>query len=490
MTLTLGNDLTGLVSREIDAAGRRASGLGKSMTTGINEFAPVVDSFLGNSLRDTEIILSTVAKNTGYSVNMLSIANEYMGSISLALQGALTSITSAGQVSADKIPTLQASLNDKIEQVKLLIKTADFDNKALFGGDISDLKVQVALSTTDVISLNIKNLSEGKIFRTSATAAIDSWLIDNGVAGNSAYYNANPGNVPGDIKDNVNLVHTSLTAAANNMTNTELSLAIEGAAVASAAVVTRLGTISPVLQAQLAYGAAYWGDLAAGGGSTVESVLVAGDNNQAAIQIAVRNAIVTGYINGNKKNTIANAVDAAATTAAAGNGAGGQAAIGADVRATFTAAVQGQINLARAGNAAITTALNDSTADEAISAIGNGSVLEELTENLNDNLATSLTTEANRALAHEVINSALTTIRIEQSSISNQKSCVIETTDALRATINVTQEAADSYLKTDYVLTAQEYSETIRTMVAAITSLQAANKIPEAAQRLLEGLAR
>ncbi len=41
-----------------------------------------------------------------------------------------------------------------------------------------------------------------------------------------------------------------------------------------------------------------------------------------------------------------------------------------------------------------------------------------------------------------------------------------------------------------YVLTAQQYSETIRTMVAAITSLQAANKIPEAAQRLIDALAR
>jgi hypothetical protein len=48
----------------------------------------------------------------------------------------------------------------------------------------------------------------------------------------------------------------------------------------------------------------------------------------------------------------------------------------------------------------------------------------------------------------------------------------------------------DLYLKTDYVLTAQLYSETIRTMVAAITSLQAANKIPEAAQRLIDALAK
>ena len=50
-------------------------------------------------------------------------------------------------------------------------------------------------------------------------------------------------------------------------------------------------------------------------------------------------------------------------------------------------------------------------------------------------------------------------------------------------------ESEPLHLKTDYVLTAQQYSETIRTMVAAITSLQAANKIPEAAQRLIDALA-
>jgi len=153
MALTLGNDLTGLVSREVDAAGRRASGLGDSMTTGINKFVPVVDAFLGNSLRDNEVILGAVAKNTAYSVNMLTIANEYMSSVASALQGALTAVGSAGQVSADKIPTLQSSLTDKIDQVKLLIRTGDFDNKSLFAGDVKNLGVQVGLKTDDKLGL-------------------------------------------------------------------------------------------------------------------------------------------------------------------------------------------------------------------------------------------------------------------------------------------------------------------------------------------------
>ena len=89
-----------------------------------------------------------------------------------------------------------------------------------------------------------------------------------------------------------------------------------------------------------------------------------------------------------------------------------------------------------------------------------------------------------------MFTTAINEIRAEQASLRNQKTSLFESVDALRATVNVTQKAADSYLKTDYVLSAQQYSELIRTVVASITALQAANKIPEAAQRLVDALAR
>ena len=61
MTLTLGNDLTGLVSREVAAAESKTIGLGASLTTGNDVFVEVVDAFLGNSLRDGEILLGAIA---------------------------------------------------------------------------------------------------------------------------------------------------------------------------------------------------------------------------------------------------------------------------------------------------------------------------------------------------------------------------------------------------------------------------------------------
>ncbi len=104
-------------------------------------------------------------------------------------------------------------------------------------------------------------------------------------------------------------------------------------------------------------------------------------------------------------------------------------------------------------------------------------------------VATSLATSKDRITALDVFQSAMTNIRGEQARLRTQKTSLFEAIDALRATINVTEKAANTYTKTDYVLTAQQYSEFIRQIVASVTSLQAANKIPEAAQRLISALA-
>ena len=153
MTLTLGNDLTGTVAREVSAASRKSSGLGESLTTGNDKFVEVVDGFLGSSLRDSEIVLGAIAKNTAYSINMLTITDEYLKTVATSLQEGLKTIGSAGPLSADKLAVLQKNLNDKRGQVDLLIKTADFDGKALLGGGAEAVEVQVGLSITDKLTL-------------------------------------------------------------------------------------------------------------------------------------------------------------------------------------------------------------------------------------------------------------------------------------------------------------------------------------------------
>jgi hypothetical protein len=71
--------------------------------------------------------------------------------------------------------------------------------------------------------------------------------------------------------------------------------------------------------------------------------------------------------------------------------------------------------------------------------------------------ATSLATTNSRMLAHDVFLSALTNIRAEQARLRTQENNLMENIDVMRATLNITQKTADSYLHTDYLLTAQEY---------------------------------
>ena len=552
MALTLGNNLTGLVSREVDAAGRRATGLGDSMTTGINKFVPVVDAFLGNSLRDNEIILGAVAKNTSYSVNMLTIANEYMSSIASALQGALTAVSSAGQVSADKIPTLQKSLNDKIEQVNLLIKTADFDNKALFAGDVLDLAVQVGLNTQDTLKANIQDISNEKIFRTSVSSAINEWLTKDSTR--SALYtgDANAAAFDNAVKYNNNLLYAGVTdISANAMTDAEFATAVNTVIVANPALGVFLDSALPLskaaltaenagvtfanadvaqlttliatptvaaTEARLAFVGAAVADNGGGIQLTADdardAIIAAfvGDANLAAITAAVNTAAFNGGVNHASHDAARQAVRTAAigadlamstshATHAISNANlqgvvlfAGNAGVALGTAALAAAAINALPNAVPGAKAAATAAAAElgATPDSVRLAAFKFSNVNrnEFVNILGDAAPTDIDTVEGRAISNDVIINSLSHVRKEQSNISNQKSNIIESTEALRATTNIIQQAADSYLKADYVLTAQEYSETLRTMVAAITALQAANKIPEAAQRLLDALTR
>ena len=398
MPLTLGNDLTGLVSREVDAAGSRASGLGASLTTGNNTFVEVVDAFLGNSLRDGEIVLGAIAKNTAYSINLLTITDEYLKTIASSLQDGLKTIGSAGPLSGDKLAVLQKNLDDKRTQVALLINTADFDGKGLLKGGAKDIKVQVGLNVTDKLDVKVNDISTGKLFRSSITTALNN-VIKLGANLTTYYVTANNATELNlDVLDNVNLFHAALTNAGGR---------------GSGGLMT----------------AAQFGVLLFGLNATQKALL----------------------------DQIAPVGNARLTT----------------------------------NNAGVTFA--NATAVQLQAMYADGPSLAEFTAIVVDNHATNISVVGNipnRVLAQDVFQNALNAVRTEQAGISTQKANVVEAADALRATTNVTQKAADSYLKTDYVLTAQEYSETIRTMVAAITSLQAANKIPEAAQRLIDALAR
>lgn len=783
MALTLGNNLTGGVSRTVIESNRQASTLGESMTSGLNQNIESVDAFLGNSLRDNQLILGAIAKNTNYSTNMLATAKEYMNILAQSLQEGLTTIGSSSQVSAEKLATLEQSLSDTRTQVSLLIKTADFDNKALLTGGVQDLSVQVGLSTADKLNFSINNLGEGRLFRSGVTRQLINYLAAN--VNRSRYYAADPTRLTQDMTDTKNLVTEGLnaenpdqtltnrqlataltairndggtedlealsgvtqtfntaaraelkaawknifendvvfkidnntaaaaeaaaeavvvgmeneldiadiktnvnreadTAAANNgvagavgnraellvqnllnggvadnlgnaidshsglavgtgaaLTNAitdannditkvnSMARAAHDTAFAAAAGLARAGNPAQngaaaaayVLanggtsdQAALAAGAAaavarggnavqnaaaaeaavaaahvispvsHAGDVAAKaaaaaaavttGGTAAQNaaaalaaVIVANGNTatthlgnaklEASIAAVVAHAVANGsgagaagvagvaagrlshadtapviggahaddsavaaagsgaagYIiatGGTKAEAVKAALDAAAAARAAGGGndtaATNDAVITARAEAAYDAAVAlsndagsiaesvylvyNSINLGTYDANKMESTLDKTTTAVIEKVLDDAPSKEELIERLKDDALTNLQSDEGRAWSQNLFMSALDSIRNNQASVQNQQTNILGAADALRATNNVTEKAADSYLKTDYVLAAQQYSELIRTIVAAITALQAANKIPEAAQQLLSGLTR
>lgn len=424
MSLTLANDLTGLVSREVDSAARITSGLGESLATGNDKFVEVVDSFLGNSLRDSEIILGAIAKNTAYSINMLSITDVYLNTISKSLQEGLKTIGSAGPLSADKLAVLQKNLDDKRAQVDLLIGTADFDGKKLLGGGAEQIDVQVGLSVTDKITLKVTDLANGKLFRTSIATALNSAIsaLSNANAPLLTDYFTTKAEIDTGVLNNDNLIF-------NAMTNV----------------------------------------LPANGGSGTGGKIT-------ALKFGT---LIYNLTTDQKKllDQMAPVTSAALTAANAG--------------VTFVNATANQITaMFGVGGLFAAATLLETAGNGNAEQIHVAEIQALLQDNVITDILTNPTSPTGKVIAQDVFTNALHTIRAEQAAISNQKSNVIEAADALKATTNVTQQAADSYLKTDYVETAQRYAETIRTMVAAITALQAANKVPEAAQRLIDSLAR
>lgn len=418
MPIGLENSLTATAAREIDHANKRASGLGESMTTGTNKFAEVVDKFLGSSLKDNEIMLGAIAKNTAYGINMLTITDEYLSTISTTLQNGISSIIKAGTVSSEKVNVLQKNLKDLQSQIKLLVRTAEFDGKKLLGGK-ADMAVQVGLSVADNINVKINDLSDGKMMRTTVTNALNEALAKGNVNLSAYYNNAGQPALDADYAANTNLAHKAITNAGANI----------GAHGGNAMTDAQVGVL---LKAAI-------------------------DANPSIAQSLQSMATVTAFqiTKADNAKTFANAsaaeIQAALTAQPGANEPGG------------AVAQAGRIQLTK-----ILADFNESDADKTL----------------------NITTPQGRAVAQDVLAGAQNSIRAMQASVSNQKSNVAAAADALRSTTNVTQKAADSYLKTDYVMTAQQYSETIKRMVASITTLQAANKIPEAAQRLIDALAR
>ncbi len=437
MVLGLNNNLTNFVVREINNANVKAHGLGNSLTTGKNEFTTPVDSFLGNSLQDRNILLENLTKNLSYGVNTALIASKSLSSIALVLNKCLSVVTSAGVVSSNKLVVLQQNLNDKIKRINFLIKNTSFDGKILFQG--VNLDMQIGTSITDKISMCIPNIDD-ILFRNETTKALNDYL------------GAELGRVGG--YDTQKALDEAVQSKVNFTQKSEDDLGAQQLAAAIIAVRDK-GDFFSRFDADI-LGINNFLD------ARYDTELRLRLNNILNIQPAVVDAVVEQI----RRNIVPDITTIATEVERIG---------GVEVRDIFT-----------------TYGLHSTlqTADQEYIEIGleDDEDRAQLINLLRDSQEISLETPAMRAEAQKILLSALSTIRVMQSDIENQKSNIIETSNALKISCNNLQQAADSYLKTDYVLTSQKLVEEIRSMTASITILQAGNVVREAILKLLDSL--
>ncbi|MDP5083456.1 MAG: hypothetical protein NWP61_04370 [Rickettsiaceae bacterium] len=182
MALTLSNNLTGTTAREVNAATRNASILGASMTTGDNKKTPIVDAFLGNSLKDREIMLGALTRNTAYSVNLVKTTSEYLNAIASFIQKGVITITSVGVLSVEKVPTLQKYIEALRSQINVLINTANFDSRQLLNGGANEIKVQLGAEAEHSMSIFVRDIGNDNLYRTSLALAINEWIAEDPTA--------------------------------------------------------------------------------------------------------------------------------------------------------------------------------------------------------------------------------------------------------------------------------------------------------------------
>ena len=391
MALTLGNNLTNTVTREINYSIEEARTFSKSLSIGNNASLHPVNVFIGNSLSDKNIILKSNFKNNSYTFNILATADEYLQQISLVIQDSLKLIELANSLSSNKKIVLQKNFTDNKKQINFLINAAVFDGRKILAGDCSNIEFNK--------SLYIRDISEGKLFRSSIAVSINEWFAQD--HNRCRYYNHQE-EINNDLTNNLSLLHVARHRAGSG----------------TGGMLTNMNVVNAIV------------NLCDGNYRFISSLSQLLPETLAALKALVP-------LDESRNFTNATVVQILAT-------------IPAPVR-------------------------------------------QELLKLTDDNVPiyiASSRSNIQRLLAKDVYTTALKTIRAEQVSIANQKSNILAITEVLRAATNITKQAADSYLKTDYVLTAQEYAETIRHLIAAITVLQAGNRIADAAQRLIDDLAK
>lgn len=373
---------------------------------------------------------------------MVLVANKSLSSIISELTQCLCIVTKAKIVSSDKLEILQKNLNEKIQNINLIIKSANFDGKALLKDGLN-ADIQVGMGATETISIRIGKL-EGNLFRNNAANALNKYL------------GAELGRVGGyetqKALDEAVLTRVNFTQSdAYNLDEEQLSRAIEVARNGNEFFLNLDNDIP-----------------------RINDVLEVGYTNALRVKLhmahGVNADVIEDVIDQVRRENVSDITDITAIAKEI------ERVGGAVARNVFLSYDSFHATLHGAEQQNIENSLVDPEDRD------------ELIRLLRDIQSISLATSIERMSAQEVILSALSAVRIIESDLARQKSNIVEILSIFKSKNNVIQQVADSYLKTDYVLTSQQLVEEINRISGSIAALQAGNKLQETIIKLLQAL--
>ncbi len=171
--ITLNNPVRNSVPVSIGIAKKGIDVNGLSLSTGKKANIDVVSSFLGNGLADKANVLSKVLESMGYTANVLRVTQDSLSSMSTTLSDMLA-LSSQNGGSDNAIRTLNDILQQKVEQLKTQIRTADYDGRKLLDGDLgSDSSVRTKFLARPV---SVASYTQGN-FAAPGTAVIGKTAI-------------------------------------------------------------------------------------------------------------------------------------------------------------------------------------------------------------------------------------------------------------------------------------------------------------------------
>ena len=124
-----------------------------------------------------------------YGINFFTTATKHLSNIALPLQDGLKTIGNTGPLSLDRLAILQKDLDNAKYTADLLITTADFDGQYIFADW----------------------LSNGKLFRSSVTTALNKWIKsqEDPISVTTYYHQAK--SYKTDVLKNANLFFKAMT---------------------------------------------------------------------------------------------------------------------------------------------------------------------------------------------------------------------------------------------------------------------------------------